>query len=348
VKLLPLLLLVGVSAAVEAQLIYTTVDATITITGYTGPGAAVIIPDAINGLPVTLIGNGAFLYCSELTSIAIPNSVISIGNQAFESCTSLTSLTIPNSVTNIGTWAFGECVSLTSVSIGNSVTTIGVGAFEGCTSLTSVSIGNSVTNIGSTAFSGCTSLTGVTIPNSVTVIGGRAFYLCNGLTNVTIGDSVTSIGDDAFGNCTSLTSVTIPDSVASIGDGAFTGCNGLAGVYFKGDAPGVGSDVFFNDPATVYYLPGTTGWGAKFGGRPTALWNPPSQISMVNMGVQTNQFGFTITGTTNLAVVVEACTNLVNPVWSPVATNTLTGGSSYFSDPRWTNYPACFYRLRSP
>jgi uncharacterized protein YkwD len=46
--------------------------------------------------------------------------------------------------------------------------------------------------------------------------------------------------------------------------------------------------------------------------------------------------------------VVEACTNLVNPDWSSVGTNTLTGGSSYFSDPEWTNSSARFYRFRSP
>jgi hypothetical protein len=46
--------------------------------------------------------------------------------------------------------------------------------------------------------------------------------------------------------------------------------------------------------------------------------------------------------------MVEACTNFTNPVWQPVQTNTLTGGSSYFSDPQWTNYPARFYRFRSP
>ena len=51
---------------------------------------------------------------------------------------------------------------------------------------------------------------------------------------------------------------------------------------------------------------------------------------------------------TGLTVVVEACTNLHNPVWSPVATNTLAGDSSYFSDPQSSNYPARFYRLRSP
>jgi hypothetical protein len=95
-------------------------------------------------------------------------------------------------------------------------------------------------------------------------------------------------------------------------------------------------------------LPGTTGWGSTFGGRPTVLWSPQVQTSGASFGVRTNRFGFTITGTSNLVIVVEACTNLVNPTWSPVATNTLTGGSSYFSDPRWTNNPARFYRLRSP
>ena len=102
------------------------------------------------------------------------------------------------------------------------------------------------------------------------------------------------------------------------------------------------------DNATVYYLPGTTGWGTTFGGRPAVLWNPLVQTSDASFGVRTNRFGFTITGASNLVIVVEASTNLANPVWAPVGTNTLTGGSSYFSDPQWTNHPARFYRLRSP
>ncbi len=72
------------------------------------------------------------------------------------------------------------------------------------------------------------------------------------------------------------------------------------------------------------------------------------QTGDASFGVQTNQFGFNIIGTNNLVVVVEACTNLANPIWSPVQTNILTGVSSYFSDPQWTNYPARFYRLRWP
>jgi hypothetical protein len=102
------------------------------------------------------------------------------------------------------------------------------------------------------------------------------------------------------------------------------------------------------DAATVYYLPGTVGWGGTFGGRPTALWVLPYPLILNNgpgFGVQTNGFGFIISWATNISVVVEACTNLAHPVWSPVRTNTLTGGSSYFSDPQWTNHPARFYRL---
>jgi hypothetical protein len=72
----------------------------------------------------------------------------------------------------------------------------------------------------------------------------------------------------------------------------------------------------------------------------------PSTIN--SFGIQTNCFGFNIAGNTNATVVVEACTNMTNPVWVPVQTNILTSGSTYFSDPGWTNYTDRFYRLRSP
>ena len=70
------------------------------------------------------------------------------------------------------------------------------------------------------------------------------------------------------------------------------------------------------------------------------------QTSDASFGVRTNQFGFNITWASDMVVVVEACTNLANPTWFPLATNTLTGGSFYFSDPQWTNYPDRFYRFR--
>ena len=72
------------------------------------------------------------------------------------------------------------------------------------------------------------------------------------------------------------------------------------------------------------------------------------QTSVASFGVRSNQFGFSIALASGQVVLVEACTNLANPNWSPLQTNTLSGDSLYFSDPQWTNYPARFYRLRSP
>jgi hypothetical protein len=94
-------------------------------------------------------------------------------------------------------------------------------------------------------------------------------------------------------------------------------------------------------------LPGTTGWGAMFDGLPTAPWFLPNPLILnhsAGFGVQPGGFGFTISWATNASVVVEACTNLANPVWIPLSTSPLTGGTSYFSDPQWTNYPVRFYR----
>ncbi len=62
---------------------YTTNNGTITITRYMGSGGLVIIPETINGLPVTSIGDYAFFECYGLTSITIPEGVTSIGDSAF-------------------------------------------------------------------------------------------------------------------------------------------------------------------------------------------------------------------------------------------------------------------------
>ena len=69
---------------------------------------------------------------------------------------------------------------------------------------------------------------------------------------------------------------------------------------------------------------------------------------VMSPGIAAGQFGFGVMGPAQTMIEVEVCTNLMNPAWSPVATNSLTDGSSYFSDPAWRNYPARFYRLRSP
>jgi len=129
---------------------------------------------------VTTLYNNLFMNCTTLTSIIIPNSVISIGVDTFNNCSSLQSITAQN-VTSIGDSGFNGCSSLTSVTL-PSVTSIGDSGFTGCSSLTSVTLPR-VTSIGDNGFNGCSSLTSVTLP-SIISIGENAFYGCSSLTSV--------------------------------------------------------------------------------------------------------------------------------------------------------------------
>jgi hypothetical protein len=336
-RLLPLLLLLALTATVQAQFTYTTNnDGSLNIASYTGSGGAVIIPDTTNGLPITSIGTNAFKGAA-MSSLVIGTNVISIGAYAFQFAMSMTNITIPNSVTSIGDQAFAYCSWLKAITVDTNNP-----AFS--------SVAGVLFNQDQTTLIACPGgiLGSYTIPTTVTSIGTNAFILCQVLTRVTIPNSVTNIEFGAFFGCNSLTNITIGNSVASIEDEAFT-FTSLRGAYFHGNAPGLGVDVFgSNRKVIVYYLPGSTNWGTTFGGRPTMLWNPQAQTSDASFGVRTNQFGFNITGTTNIPIVIEACADLASPAWVPLQGCTLTNGSVYFCDPQWTNYPGRFYHLRTP
>jgi hypothetical protein len=293
---------------------YATNSGAITITKYNSPGGAVTIPSTLGGLPVTSIGAEAFYSCTSVTGVTLPSTITSIGSYAFYGCTSLASVAVPSTVTNIGAGAFGYCTSLTGITISNNP-----------------------------AYS---SLDGVLFNKGQTLLiqypAGRAG-------GYSVPSGVASIGEAAFSGCAGLTSVTIPASVASIGASAFLGCTGLASAYFQGNAPALGFAPFSGDTqAAAYYLPGKSGWEATLGSLPAVPWCPQVRTGGASFGVRTNRFGFSISGTTNMLVVVEAATTLANPTWLPVGTNTLSGGSTYFGDPQWTNYPGRFYRLTMP
>ncbi len=321
---------------------------------------------------VTSIGDSAFGACYGLTNVIIGNASVILGSGVFWRCDSLPYARIGSGamllqrglcdglvtiqptveglpVTHLGERLFFGCTNLTSITIPNSLTSIGYSAFWGCTNLNSVTIPDSVTSIGERAFQGCTGLTNITIGNGVTSMGERAFLSCKGLTSITIPNSVTSIGWGAFMDCPGLTSITIGNGVTSIWREAFYSCTSLTSVYFHGNAPYDGEEVFaYSTKVVVYYLPGTTGWGKPFGGRPTVPWLRPNPVILSgSIGIQTNGFGFTTSWAKNNSVVVEASATLVDPIWSPVSTNTLIGGSSSFSDPEWQTIPARFYRVRS-
>ena len=76
---------------------------------------AVTVPSYIGSIPVTCIGDWAFIECDAITSVTIPDTVTAIGDLAFGDCPSLESVTIPQSVVQIGDWAFDACTSLETI-----------------------------------------------------------------------------------------------------------------------------------------------------------------------------------------------------------------------------------------
>jgi hypothetical protein len=183
------------------------------------------------------IGTYAFCECDGLTSVTLPDRVMSIDEAAFCRCSALTSMTFGNSVESIGYNAFYECTNLKSVTFGeNSVLeSIDGQAFYGCTKLASISIPDSVTRISSYAFNGCTSLTSVTFGENskLASISSYVFYGCTKLASIVIPDNATSIGSRAFYSCSSLTSMTIGKGIISMSDYAFEGCSAINKIYFN-------------------------------------------------------------------------------------------------------------------
>ena len=255
---------------------YTASSGKATITGYTGSGGDVVIPETLGYCTVVGIGTLAFRECTTMTSVTIPDSVTKIDTSAFARCSNLTTVTIPDSVLSLGSDAFHNCTSLSSVTIGNGVTQIPAGVFDGCSSLTSVTLGNSVTEIGNEAFRNCAKLTAMDIPEGVTRIGDEAFSGCTKLTSVDFPDSVTTIGEKAFFNCSKLNSITLSDGLTTIGSSAFCQCSNLTAVTIGSNVTSVGSSAFKDCTklTTVNIMDGAVGIsGSAFEGCTSLQYN---------------------------------------------------------------------------
>jgi lysophospholipase L1-like esterase len=268
-----------VSAAQSGDFTYTVNGSAITLTGYTGPGGDVSIPDVINNQPVTAIAAKAFQNKPGLTGVTIPASVTSIVTSAFSIDSNLTAITvdgfntvyssvdgvlfnrsqttllkcpggksgsytIPAGVTSIANSAFASCTSLGSVTIPPSVTSIEAAAFSNCTGLTDVVLSSSLTSITDHTFNACANLGSIVIPGNVTTIGSSAFLSCAKLASVSFPAGLTQIGNNAFQSCTGLSSITLPATLTSIGNLAFQNCTGLSAVMIPRNVTSIGDRAF--------------------------------------------------------------------------------------------------------
>ena len=204
------------------------------------------IPSTFNGKNVTSIYSMAFYNCAALTSIVIPNGIISIGQDAFYDCTSLVNVSIPATVTLIGNFAFEGCSALQNITVadgnqnyksvdgnlynknGTEIVQYAVGK-----TATSFNVPDGVTTICEEAFWKAVNLESVTLPDSVTEIGESAFAGGENLTEIALGNGLETINSNAFNMC-DLRSITIPVSVTHFGTGIFAWCVYLSNITYNG------------------------------------------------------------------------------------------------------------------
>ena len=233
----------------------------------TGIGTAtdtdIIIASVYNGLPVTAIGNYAFKYCLNLTSVIIPNNVTSIGTQAFYSCRNLSNITIPDSLISIGAESFRDCIKITSITIPSSVNSIGDYAFGECYKLVEI-INKSVLTISKESTdNGYLGYSALNIKNygSSDIVNQDEylFYTFNGinyLLGYTGSKKILTLPESfkgnnyqiykyAFDSYYGLISLIIPDRVTSIGIHAFDDCFGLTGVTIGNGITSIGEYAFY-------------------------------------------------------------------------------------------------------
>lgn len=218
-------------------------DGMVKITSYGGADTEIVIPDTLDGKPVTAIGELAFHFSLSLTSVTIPDSVTCISKRAFSCCYNLMSIALPSGLTAIEPGTFELCNSLTSIAIPDSITTIAEDAFVSCKALQSFTLspnhpyffladGALCRTVDNTLlfYPNARENRTYRIPDGIAAISAYAFYDCDLLESVVIPDSITQIPERAFYGCSALASVSLPDSLTEIGIAAFSFCAALTDI----------------------------------------------------------------------------------------------------------------------
>ncbi|MBR7183068.1 MAG: leucine-rich repeat domain-containing protein [Alistipes sp.] len=200
---------------------------------------------------IETIGDFAFMNCTDLKQVILPESLKKINNAAFNGCTNLETINIPTTVENIAN-CFQETaisrIDITDLSAYCKINFSGyaslfkydhdnTGLYLNGTLIEDLVIPDDCESIGNYAFQRYLKLKSVSIPGSVKRIGENAFYDCYNISSITLAEGVETIGESSFRYNTSLTSITIPASVTLIEGRAFRSCSNLKSVVLKPTTP---------------------------------------------------------------------------------------------------------------
>ena len=188
------------SAAIEAHetvLRYEMCEDGAVVTGATGLGDVLEIPDKLGEQPVVAVGPSAFQGKRLLRQVSLPQCLRRIGRSAFQGCAGLAALALPRRMAQIGEAAFQGCAARTALALPEGLVEIADRAFYGCASLSAVSVPMGVLRVGERAFSGCKALKDVRLPEGLVEIGDLAFADCPSLRALPIPASVTVLSASA-------------------------------------------------------------------------------------------------------------------------------------------------------
>ena len=176
-----------------------------------------------------------FKDCYQLVEhVQLSEGITSASGYAFMDCTGLTSVTLPNSLVTPGKGMFYGCTNLRYVNIPENAESIPMDMFWRCSSLQEIEIPESVRSIGEYAFYYCENLQDIVIPESVTTIGKSAFIRCSQVSSFEIPSGVRTIEINTFQSCLGMTSFTVHKSLKSVSDSVFYNCTALRDVYYMG------------------------------------------------------------------------------------------------------------------
>ena len=231
-----------------------------TITGYNKDllRRKVLIPQEIEGYPVTTIGDRAFydMPSGIGKEFYIPDNVTTFGKEAFAGSAYLDAVRMPQKLTKMGEGVFAACLQMHFLEIPDSLTEIpdeafvncwGYGAGRGDYSVEQC-IGKNVTKIGKSAFAGCWNMGrawgDARLPEKLESIGEGAFQYCYKIKSLEIPAGVTVIPDRTFQGCERLESIQIDGDITMIGAEAFDGCVALTSMPLSKSLNLIGADAF--------------------------------------------------------------------------------------------------------
>lgn len=137
-----------------------------------------------DGCGITVIPDYAFIGCTSLRKVTLPQGLKKIGFQAFSECSSLEEIIMPASLEDIGSNSFTYCSSLDNIHFPDKLKHIGHNAFSFCDSLQEAILPDSLEELESYAFSDCASLKKVRLPANDHLLGELMMNCCPNLTEI--------------------------------------------------------------------------------------------------------------------------------------------------------------------